>query len=167
MTLLPVPCIMLDIGGAMLKQNIKLHEGWRSKPYDDATGKILRTGDTLQGNITIGWGWNVSQDMPLELGDIVLDYWIAQARKDVMRVFTSAEVRRMGQIRLEAVIECMYAMGLPTFQTFEKMIRRLKGGQWSRAGAELINSLWAMRVGHRATELAHMIIHDELYGGAP
>jgi len=44
---------------AMAAELVRLHEGWRQRAYDDATGEPLRPGHTLVGNPTVGWGRNL------------------------------------------------------------------------------------------------------------
>jgi GH24 family phage-related lysozyme (muramidase) len=45
---------------AALLANLTIEEAERLQAYDDATGKTLRPGDTLKGNLTIGIGRNLT-----------------------------------------------------------------------------------------------------------
>jgi len=134
-----------------LKQRIIMHEGYRSTPYLCPNGKI-----------TIGYGFNLSDGINEDLAGVILDYQIARARRELMSVFTTVDIQAMGPIRVEAMVEMIFNLGLPGFRSFKKMIHRIKNRQWHRAAAEAINSRWAMQVGDRATQIAHQIETGEL-----
>lgn len=127
-----------------LIERIKLHEGYRSKPYRDTVGKV-----------TIGWGRNLDDNgIRKEEAEIMLrhDVMIAQ---DAASQFTW--YRKLDEQRKGVVVEMIFNLGLPRFLEFKKMIQALRDDDYDEAAAQMLNSKWSMQVGMRALTLASIM----------
>ena len=136
-----------------LDDQIKLAEGFRSKPYDDATGKELQPGDTLKGCITIGWGTNLSAGIPVKLAQILFNHSVDEARKDASTVIGYGIFSALSQARQDALTEMAYQMGRTRLSGFKDMIEAVKEGNWDRAAAEAHDSAWARDFPDRANRV--------------
>ena len=126
-----------------LEDRIKEEEGFRLAPYDDATGKALRPGDTLQGNITIGWGTNLSSGISRMSAQYLLSERLAIAQLDAAAVFGRVEFYSFPQKCQEAFLDMLYQMGRKRFMTFKKMIEAAKRNDWKSVKREALDSEWA------------------------
>tara|TARA_R110002012_G_scaffold320077_1_gene542326 strand:- start:1103 stop:1516 length:414 start_codon:yes stop_codon:yes gene_type:complete len=128
-----------------LSEQLKIHEGVRSKPYHCTANKL-----------TIGVGRNLD-DVGLSSEEI--DYLLSN---DIGRVH--AECREnftwfagLTGLQQEAIINLIFNMGLTTFKKFKKTIQHIENGEFELAGAELLNSRYADQVGQRAVEVANQL----------
>ena len=132
----------------IIKDMIKKHEGWRSKPYNDT-----------EGILTIGYGFNIAQGITREEGEALLDIRLK-------KVFTDAilldEFAYLNEVRQIVIIDMIYNMGLQGVKKFKKMRKAIKDGDWEKAADEMLDSRWAKQVGERATELAEIMKTGEL-----
>lgn len=133
----------MDIG--RLKDRIKLHEGFRSKVYQDTVGKW-----------TIGYGRNV-EDVGLSEGeaDILLENDIAAAVKGAQAIFVNFD--RLSFPRQEVLVEMVFNLGAAGLSKFHLMIGAVEVEQFDRAADEMLDSKWATQVGMRAKELADIM----------
>ena len=79
---------------------------------------------------------------PLTKGDIhllLLDD-LKTTQNDALTVFGSELWGQIGENRKEALLDTIFALGLPHFKEFEKMIGAIKAGNWNEAGMELLKS---------------------------
>lgn len=142
--------------GATLVEQIAEHEGFRASPYDDATGRTLRAGDTLRGVATFGYGctWLTEAE----------GQWLLQRR--VSAAFTALRaarplVERLSDARVRALVDMTVNLGLEGLLGFRRMWLALEAGDYSRAAAEMLSSKWARQVGRRALVLARMMEWSE------
>lgn len=138
-----------------IREDLRRDESVRLVLYDDATGKPLRPGDTLQGNATIGTGRNLSGFGITELeNDLLLDHDIAGAARelDIHAPWWSglSENRRRGLLNMS------FNLGWPRLAGFARMLEALKAGDGEGAAAEALASRWAAQVGERATRIAEL-----------
>ncbi len=143
-----------------LKSRLRQEEGGlfagQFLPYDDATGKPLRRGDTIGGNITLGYGCNISdRGISKTTAEQMLEERINVAIDDTKFIFfnfwTWTENRQV------AILDVMFAIGRPSFLGFKKMIQAIKNDDWEEASRQLLDSEWAGDVGQRAKELAELL----------
>jgi len=146
-----------------LIESIKLHEGFRTKPYDDATGKELKAGDTIIGNITIGYGTNITAGLSRFEAEWLLEQRLQKglfAATMHVAFFNTLPVSRQ-----EVILEMIYNMGLPRFLTFKNFIAKIQNGDFISAADELVRNSdgsrtkWAQQVGKRADDLAEKFKH--------
>lgn len=130
---------------AFLIDQVKRHEGYRQHVYKCSAGKN-----------TIGIGRNlddvgISEEEAeyLALNDLV------KAAKQLNATFTwynSLTIRRK-----QAMINLVFNLGITKLLKFEKFLTAMRSADYSAAGAELLNSLYAKQVGKRAQEVAQQI----------
>ena len=140
---------------AHLKNDLESHEGRRTKPYDDATGKTLQQGDTLAGYLTIGVGINLSAGLSEEEIDYLLESRIKRATDELDQAIPSWREHSDGVQR--ALVGMAFNMGLPRLLLFKKMLAALAVKDYDTAANEALDSRWATQVGARAIELAEQI----------
>jgi len=151
-----------DIHDELLSR-IKRHEGAvrdgdRHVVYDDATGRPIGPGTTVQGNPTIGYGRLVTSGNGLSEHEA-----LQLLRQDVASVREQLDRRlpwwrtRLDITRRQAVLEMAFNMGVGGLLTFKNMLSALRSGDYERAADEALNSRWAQQVGHRANNIAERI----------
>jgi lysozyme len=138
---------MMDI----LIEQLKRHEGFRSKPYKCSAGKL-----------TIGYGRNlddvgINQSEALEL----LRQDVARARKDVLKHISGADL--LDDVRLNVLINMCFNLGIYKLLLFRKTLRAVQDFDFDKAAEEMLNSVWANQVGVRATELAEQMRTGEYW----
>ena len=127
-----------------LLEQLKKHEGFRSKPYLCTAGKL-----------TIGYGRNLD-DVGIDQSeaDNLLRNDVYAAIRELDRYPWAAE---LDQVRFDAMVNFMFNVGANTFAKFEKMIAAMESKNYERASMELMDSLYAKQVGQRAVDLSYMI----------
>jgi len=138
---------MMDI----LIEQLKRHEGFRSKPYRCTAGKL-----------TIGYGRNlddvgITPSEALEL----LRQDVARARKDVLKHISGADL--LDDVRLNVLINMCFNLGIYKLLLFKKTLRAVQDFDFDKAAEEMLNSVWANQVGVRATELAEQMRTGEYW----
>ena len=132
------------------------HEEKRHKPYDDATGKECKTGDIIEGKITIGIGRNIQE---VGLSDDEIEYLlqndikrVEQELKDIFPDFD--EFPENVKIVL---IDMDFNLGKSRFLTFKKMIQAVKERNWEKMVEEMKNSKWCKQVKSRCVDNVKLI----------
>ena len=128
-----------------LKKLIIHHEGVRLAPYRCPAGKY-----------TIGVGRNLTDN---GISSQEANYMLYN---DLCRVSAELDnnldcMRVLSQQRQMAMIDMCFALGLPRFLGFKKMIGALNGGDYELAAAELLDSKWARQVGDKPGQRAHTL----------
>jgi len=132
-----------------LKEMIKRHEGYSSKPYRCPAGKL-----------TIGYGRNLDDvGIYADEAELMLENDLRRAVQHLMRIFP--DFISYPPRKQEALIDLMYNIGVGSFLTFKKMIAAIKNGDWIRAGEELENSKYCKQVPERCREIKHIIQHED------
>ena len=133
-----------------LIEQLKLHEGVRSHPYDCPAGYL-----------TIGVGRNISET-GLGLSDDEIDYLL---RNDIERCYQELDrfawFMDLDTVRQEALVHMCFNLGFPRLTRFTKMMGAMAEGKFSLAAAEALDSKWARQVGQRAKDIAHMLEFGE------
>ena len=138
-----------------LASDLILDEEVRLVVYDDKTGKSLRTGDTLQGNATIGVGRNLHEPLSEAAWRFLLNESIETVLADIDRACHWFDA--LDDVRQRAVVNMVFNLGLPRFLNFKKTIAAIERGDWQIAAIEALDSTWAQQVGARATRIAGML----------
>ena len=111
------------------------------------------------GYLTIGIGRNIDPDGGLGLSRdeiaMLLNNDLARCRTELQGSFDWFDA--LEPTRQDALLDLLFNLGLPRFQTFRKMIAALARQDYTTAAAELLNSKYARQVGDRAEELALML----------
>src|SRR5690554_5056061 len=142
-----------------LRSEIQSDESWRGLAYDDATGKTLRKGDTLQGYVTAGWGFCLDGDrgrpMPQHIGDAWLDWLLDQVEAEMRRRWPAFD-RQPGGVQ-RGILNMAYQMGEGGAMGFRNMIAALEAGDRARAAKECLDSKYARQTPARARRVAALI----------
>lgn len=128
------------------------HEDDRLEPYDDATGKTLRPGDVVRGNITIARGINLSAGISPHVSDLLTDDAIGLVEDDLDSSFEWWA--SLSERRQLAIADLRFNVGASGFRLFRKLIHALAIGDWPGAAAEIRNSQIAPG---RKADLAQMM----------
>jgi lysozyme len=141
---------------AILKISLVGHEGRRDHPYDDKTGRELRSGDKLVGKLTIGVGRNLT-DRGLRNDEIalLLNNDIDEAVTDAMRLVPSFV--KLADARQRVLVELVFNLGGTKLARFKNFLAAIDAGDFDRAADEMLNSKWHIDVGARARTLARLM----------
>jgi lysozyme len=130
---------------------IKLHEGIRSAAYKDS-----------EGYLTIGCGRLIDERLGGGLSEDEIDYLLAN---DIQRCEDEAMqypfYPKLDEPRKAVIISMLFNLGKPRFDKFQNMQAALLVGDFNTASNEMLNSLWAQQVGHRANHLSQMMRDGE------
>jgi len=125
---------------------LKLHEGYREKPYLDTMDKL-----------TIGIGHNLTDNGLSEaLIHLLVREDIEIARDDLDAIYP--EWVGLSRSRQLVLIDMAFNLGKPRYLTFKRFWKALKAGEYDLAGKEMLESRWAKQVGDRADRLYNMMI---------
>jgi lysozyme len=123
--------------------------------YDDATGKPLVSGVTLQGNATVGVGRNIQgKGLSREEAMYLLqnDIRDCEAQLDARIPWW----RHLSDARQRVLVNMCF-MGIGKLMMFKNMLTALQAGNYEHAAEEILNSKYASDVGQRAVRLAEMM----------
>ena len=128
-----------------LKEMLMRHEGLRLKPYKCSAGKL-----------TIGYGRNLEDK---GITNAEAEYLLTNDINDAI-----AECRDsfpwwkgLTNNRKMVIVNMVFNLGLSNFKKFKKTIQYIENEAYTTAAVEMLDSRWAIQVGARADELAHMM----------
>jgi lysozyme len=127
-----------------LIEQLKRHEGFKSKPYLCTAGKT-----------TIGFGLNLDAGISEGLAEVILErqvYGIKHKLVNSLSWFCG-----LNDARKDVVINMVFNVGYDGFMQFKKTIAYLSDGYFEAAATEMMDSKWAKQVGNRAVELAEQM----------
>lgn len=134
-----------DEGRLDLREMIKLHEGLRLFPYTDT-----------QGFLTVGWGHNLSaKGLTHTQASMILTDDIAEAKAACVRAFPWFGA--LDEVRQAAMVDLCFNMGIASLSLFKTTLGLIRDGQYVESSKQLMNSLYARQVGHRAVRIAEML----------
>lgn len=116
------------------------HEGLRLTVYDDATGKPIGQGDTLQGHPTIGIGRNlagkgITEKEAKELLYNDIEYFYKKLRK--IHTFNTLD-----ELRQRVILNMAFNMGVERLKRFKRMWAALGRSDYNEAAFEMLDSKW-------------------------
>jgi len=126
-----------------VEEMITRHEGIRHVMYKDSLGVA-----------TLGVGHNLSKPISDAAVSQILADDISDARHDCS---TFDWFPYLDGVRQAVVIDMVFNMGLNRFKKFKNTISHIRGGAYSAAAMEMLDSRYARQVGKRAVELAEMM----------
>lgn len=134
-----------------LLKSIELHEGFRSQPYDDATGEEL----VARGKVTIGFGRNLT-DRPLTRREarVLLGSDLVSA-VNAAQSFAAPVWEELTNSQREVLVEMAYNLGRVGLFTFREMRSAVRRHDAREVANQMLDSRWAEQVGQRARRLAH------------
>ena len=138
-------------------EQLTRHEGLRLTVYDDATGKPVAKGDTLQGNPTIGVGRLLTEGRGLTTIEVemLLENDVEVVVDDLNR--NVPWWNELNDARQAVLINLCFNMGWPRLSLFEKMLAALESGDMETAADEMIDSRWFTQAGLRGLELSEQL----------
>ena len=129
----------------ILKANLEVEEGRRSKPYLDTAGKL-----------SIGIGRNLTDN---GLRDDEIDYLFANdvhdAELDARALFPSFD--SLTDTRKAVLVDMAFNMGRTTLATFAMFRRQVDLEDYDGAADDMLRSKWATQVGPRALKLSALM----------
>lgn len=124
--------------------------------YDDATGEPIKPGTLVKGHPTIGVGRALDTN---GISSAEADYLLTT---DIFRVEQEAEkafpwYAGLTDERKAVILSMLFQMGLEGVQGFHEFLLAVEHQNWSRAAAEMKDSLWAKQTPSRAERLAEQM----------
>lgn len=134
-----------------LYEQLKLHEGKKSKPYKDTVGKL-----------TIGIGRNLD-DRGITEEEIVFLFGtdVAIVEKELDK--NLRWWRDMSEVRQRVLADMCFNLGITKLLAFKNTLEAMRTGRYNDAASGMLNSLWAKQVKGRAVRLANMMRTGEDY----
>jgi lysozyme len=134
-----------------LIDQLKVHEGSRTHAYDCPAGYI-----------TIGVGRNIDPNGGLGLSEDEIDYLL---KNDIERCYRELDrfswFMDLDQVRQEALVNMCFNLGFTRLTKFTSMMAAVAVGNYPMAATEALDSIWAMQVGKRSKDIAHMLEFGE------
>lgn len=127
-----------------LVSQLKRHEGYRNRPYEDTTG-----------NLTIGYGRNLdSHGIHKDEAELMLQNDIVKAIERLERYPWWEE---LGEARQRALADMIFNLGSAGFAGFKRMIAAISRCDYDTAADEMLDSQWARQVGRRSEYIANLM----------
>lgn len=122
-----------------LEDQLRRDEDERQFAYDDASGKALLKGQTLQGNLTIAVGRNLSaKGLSAPERAYLLANDIADAKAALEADFPWAAA--LDDVRRGAMLNLIFNMGAHALSGFTHFLAAMQAGDWATAKAQLLDS---------------------------
>lgn len=130
-----------DLG---LREQLKTHEGYKTKPYKDT-----------KGILTIGIGRNLEKG----LSSLEINYLFNNDIREVQLQLDAAFPwwRKLTYNRQKVMIDMCFNMGIVTMMDFKMTLSAIQDGLFIDAALHMMQSKWAKQVGQRAKTLAKMM----------
>ena len=133
------------------------HEGSKSHAYMCTANKV-----------TVGVGRNIDPEGGIGLTKDEISFLL---KNDIERVEDELSRRlpwilELSDVRIDALIDICFNLGLPRFLKFVKALDALEAGDYEMSANEFMDSRWAKQVGYRAYEVTEMIrtgVYQEEY----
>lgn len=136
-------------------KELEAEEGYRSRLYDDSTGKTLDISKICLGNATIGIGCNIHYGISYALARNILEFQLNDVAEQI--AFAYPVFARLSTRRQEALIEIAFNCGFPRFQKFRKMLHALVLNDFKTAALECLDSDAARQLPKRYARIADKI----------
>lgn len=125
---------------------VQKHEGLRLKPYRCPAGKL-----------TIGWGLNLEdRGLTRAEADYLLQSQLQELLKRMEQSFapwwTNLSINRRA-----VLLDMAYNLGWQGLLDFKQTLNSVTAGDYDKAAAQMLESIWARQVKTRARELAEMM----------
>ena len=132
-----------------LVEQLKRHEGFRSKPYRCSAG-VWTIGYGHTGGVT-----PKSPPMPQDIAEDILRQDVLIAIDDARAVCPCFDA--LSPPRKVVVANMAFNMGRNTLSQFTNTLRFICSGDYKQAALNMMKSKWATQVGPRARELSQMM----------
>lgn len=140
----------------LLKERIRIEEGWRPFVYDDANGRAIKPATVVIGHPTIGYGFALDvAALPKTIAEAWLDHNVNELLGDLSKHCPCWLA--LDPIRQQALAEMAYQMGVTGVLEFKHMLGAMAERRWKEAAAAGRNSLWYRQTPARAERVLKMI----------
>ena len=141
-----------------LKTSLKDHEGLRDKPYDDQTGKEVKSGTTVKGKVSIGIGHNLTDNgLPPFLIDALLGHDIEEVES--ILDYHEPQWRTYPDPLQRFLVEMVFNIGWRSWESFYNTRRMIRDRQYTEAAHNLKASKWYRDVGEkRYNDMAALLL---------
>tara|TARA_R100001443_G_scaffold93539_1_gene100138 strand:- start:19565 stop:19993 length:429 start_codon:yes stop_codon:yes gene_type:complete len=130
-----------------LKEEIKLHEGYRDTVYLDSLSK--RT--VGFGHLCVEDHWEDGKQYDKEYLEEIFEKDFNIALNDANKIL---EGKPVNHIAREVIIELVFNIGMPRTKKFVKCLAALDNEDYNEAGNQILDSLYAKQVPARAGKLS-------------
>ena len=130
-----------------LKEEVKLHEGFRDVVYKDSLGK--RT--IGYGHLCVEDHWEDDKKYEKEYLEEIFNKDFDNAHHNAL---TLIENRPINDVAKEVIIEMVFQLGIGGVSKFKNMWKALDGEDYGEASFQMLDSLWAKQTPARANKLA-------------
>lgn len=140
----------------MLEGMLRRDESTVLHVYDDATGEAIKPGSHVVGHPTIGTGRALDTNgiSPGE-ADYFLMSDMCQVQGEAQKAFSWYNTLK--DERKAVILSMLFQLGLEGVKGFHEFLLAVEHQNWSRAAAEMKDSLWAKQTTARAERLAEQI----------
>jgi lysozyme len=136
---------MYQVDLAELIEDLKRHEGFRSRVYTDTLGVP-----------TIGIGFAIKDlELDEEICNQILEKKISKLLPQIFSSFP--HLKNQPNIAKIVVINMCYQMGVRGVSKFKKFHKALENNDYITASAEMLDSRWSRQTPNRAKELSEKI----------
>lgn len=130
---------------ALLIEQLKRHEGFRSAPYHDT-----------EGHLTVGYGRALFKNpLTREEAAYLLSNDVQEAIQAAKRI--TPMWGSLSQERQLVLVNMVFQMGEAGVANFRKMFRALEAGDYDKAADEMLDSRWYIQTPNRAAELSEQM----------
>lgn len=140
-----------------VEERLKDEEGKRNFAYDDKTGRQLKPGDKLTGQLTIGYGHNLSANgiTDRQAHDMLVD--------DMTFVFHDLQDalpwwQMLDEVRQAVLFDLAFNMGIKRLLKFKTTLAHLQNGRYAFAAKSLSESAYYKQVPKRAERNVRMLL---------
>lgn len=145
----------------LMISELQRDEGNRLSVYDDATGKPIVRGYTLQGHPTIGVG------RALDVRGISADEALVLLKNDINAFTLGLQqayrwFNSLDDVRQRALVNMAFNLGLGGLAGFQQMLKAIEARDWQAAADAMKASRWFSQVGDRGERL-----HSAMLLGSP
>lgn len=150
----------MSIERGVIVDLLEHEEGFRRFVYDDANGKSIRPGDTVQGYATVGIGRNLAgkgispEEARYLLGNDIEE--CIEWCKEHLGYF-----RQLSAIRTAIVISMRFQLGARGFLAFKRFHAAMAAEDYDRAALEMMDSRAAEQTPIRWRRAARMMRTNE------
>jgi hypothetical protein len=133
---------------------LKLDEGSKSIPYDDRSGVAMIVGPN-GGNITVGYGHNLSVPMSSDLTNIIFNYDLSVVEMNLSSVYPWYRAV-INTVPGDVLAMVEYNTG--KLYQFAKMLAAAQLGDMTTMSAELLDSAAARQLPARYTRMSQALL---------
>lgn len=121
-------------------EQLKIHEGYREKPYKCTAGKM-----------TIGYGTNLDAGIDEAEAEFLLAYRMKKIISEIKKALPWVE--SLDTARAWVLYNMGYNLGTAGLLAFKNTLKSVESGDYKKASKQMQDSTWFKQVGGRAREL--------------